>query len=738
MNAYVRIIKANIDYDKKYTYIVPESIAHCAHVGVFVNVPLGSRTELGIIVGFEPENAPESPYRLKRIIGMSDAYRPLTEKQLRLAELMTERYVCSFVEAVRTIATPKTSIKQTLVRLAVSEDEALALTEDSKIKSIGQINIIKYLLKEKKSEKKELLMVCDCTAATLGSLKKKNIIEVYEEDAEPGEDSLRSESCSLEMPKNFNDEQRSAFRLLDGLRQKKVFSEALIYGITGSGKTEIYLQLIDKALSEGQGAILLVPEIVLTEQMIKRVISRFGSNAAVLHSRLTDRERAAEMAKLESGRVRLAVGVRSCVFAPVKNLKLIICDEEQEPSYKSFETRPYYNAGDVAAMRMRLEEGLVVYGSATPRVTTFFRAVKGEIALARLTKRATDSSLPEVTFVDMKEELKAGFRSPVSRTLAGELKKNLEKGEQSIIFLPRRGYSAKLVCLNCGKTIGCRRCRVPMSYHKNADRIICHYCGMTERTPRECPYCGDRNISPRTYGTEMAEEELKRLFPTTEIVRMDTDSTRLKNGHKKLLERFEKENVPFLVGTQMVAKGLDFANVTLVGVISADSILNLSEYNARERTFVLLTQVFGRAGRSEKAGRAVLQTMTPDSEVYKYAAAQDYNAFYESEIDYRKISGYPPFKAVCTFSVSHTDDRTAYNAAAELKALFEKSEPEIETLSVIRCAIPKINDRYRWNFVAKDESLERLLSAVGKFYRKLSRPVCEKYKDLRFSVDVEC
>ena len=445
-----------------------------------------------------------------------------------------------------------------------------------------------------------------------------------------------------------------------------------------------------------------------------------------------------------AGEAKIVLGVRSAVFAPVKNLGLIIVDEEQEPSYKSFEQRPYYNANEVAAMRMKIAGGTAVYGSATPRVTTYYRAQQGKIGYTFLSERAQSGALPEVITVDMKAEIAGGLRSPVSPRLAAEIAKNIEAGEQTIVFIPRRGHSARLVCLACGKTIGCRYCHIPVTYHKSAGRLICHYCGTTAPVPSVCPNCGSRSITGRTYGTEAVADEISALFPGVPVLRMDNDTTRSVDGHRKIIERFENEKVPVLVGTQMVAKGLDFPNVTLVGVINADSLANMSEYNASERAFQLLTQVFGRAGRTgEKPGRCVLQTLEPNSSLVADACAQDYGSFYRREIVFRQSIGFPPFSAIAFVTVSGKDDRHVFDTAAALrgKIVSELESADggfkAEVMKVTRTAVPKIDDRYFWRFAVRSEDTEALIGLMNRFNDKEAVPLMRNERGVYVSIDID-
>ncbi len=771
MNAKIRIIRSNSSFDIEYTYIVPDEMRGDAHVGVFVDVPFGnSPKSLGLIVGLEEGDdhvqVGGKSMPLKPIGAINNAYRPLDEKQLELCDMMAERYVCGTAEACRLmmIKTREVSPKTVkAVRLKVSAEEALDYLKNRKSVKEGAFSAVKMLSENPEGvPEKTLITVCEISQGAIKRLRDDGIVDRFDgENIESETGTAAGNPEGIQEPSStrpevvLNKGQQEAFDRLSELLFSGKFSEFLLRGVTGSGKTEVYFKLMGQALEKGFGAILLVPEIVLTEQMIKRVRKAFGEGVAVLHSRMTDKKRAEEYARIEKGEARIVLGVRSAVFAPVRNLKLIILDEEQEPSFKSFDARPYYHAGEVAAMRLLQEKGLLVYGSATPRVTTFHRAVSGEIGYAFLRERAFAQSMPEVIIVDMKKEAASGNNSPVSLTLASEIKKNIERGEQSIIFLPRRGYSSKLICSGCGRMIVCRNCGVPMTYHKNNERLVCHYCGTSKQRPSVCPACGSPRISGRTFGTEFAEDEIERLFPGVPVVRMDSDTTRMADGHRKLLEKFEQEKVPILIGTQMVAKGLDFPNVTLVGIVNADSLMAISEYNASERAFQLLTQVTGRAGRDpKKPGRCVLQTMNPSSSVIRTASEQDYDRFAELELDYRKTLEYPPFASIANVTVSGADDKGVYENALALREAagkiaeetFGKDSGAVELMKVTRSGLPKVDDNYFWCFTVKSQSSGNLLAVLNRLKNTVVTGAVKKnsaikdgkqIKNFRISIDAE-
>ncbi|MBP1587540.1 MAG: primosomal protein N' [Clostridia bacterium] len=714
LQADVRIIRADSSYDTNYTYLVPDELRGEIREGVFVNVPLGASGKVnGIVValqeGGETKTVDGKVYELKYVEGVNGLFQPLDGEQMRLAEDIARRYVTSVAAAYRLISVRagKLTGKVNIVAPLADRETVDAYFKAKKSKRIQTLDAVAMLLEKGPTEENELVRHTGVTKRMLTVLVNDGIItreqtvkvmdpETYTDAEDSGkgdhaaEDSGKGDHAAgdaaytalpvrkSDAPRVLNDEQRAA---LDALREKLdsgAFAEFLLRGVTGSGKTEVYFQLIDCALSRGISAIMLVPEIVLTEQMIKRITSRFGGDVAVIHGGIGPAKKAQEYERMRRGLTKIVLGARSAVFAPLKNLGLIIIDEEQEPSYKaepahggagSFaaESDIYYSAPEVAAMRMRHLNGLVVYGSATPRVTTAYRAEQGEIGFALLSKRALASSMPKVEIVDMKKEISGGNMTPVSSRLAAELHKNIEKGEKSIIFVPRRGFSARLTCENCGKVVGCRNCLIAVSYHKSADRIVCHHCGATEVAPRLCPSCGSAALTSKVYGSEMVEETVRKLFPAVNVVRMDSDTTKLPGSHEALLQQFTAPGPAILIGTQMVTKGLDFPDVTLVGVTGGDSLAAVGEYNSGERAFVLLTQVFGRAGRTaEKPGRCVLQTMDPEAKIIGQAARQDYDAFYRDTVKYRRDLDFPPFASVASITVSGKDDRGAFRLCAYL------------------------------------------------------------------------
>nr|WP_279285647.1 primosomal protein N' [Colidextribacter sp. OB.20] len=530
---------------------------------------------------------------------------------------------------------------------------------------------------------------------TVRSLEKSGILTLENQEV------LRSASLDdvpPVPPPVLNGEQQAAFEGLDALARQNKPAAALLYGVTGSGKTQVYIRLIQETLSRGRTALVLVPEIVLTPQLLRIFASHFGKQVAVLHSSLRAGERYDEWKRARRGDAQVVIGTRSAVFAPLDNLGLIILDEEQESSYKS-ENAPRYHAREVAKYRCVQNGALLVLGSATPSIETMYQAREGQIGLFRLKNRYNQKALPQVLIVDLKEELRQGNPSSISSVLKRELEENFKREEQAILFLNRRGASRMVSCGECGEVPECPRCSVKLTYHSANDRLMCHHCGYSRRLPPVCPSCGGQLNFVGT-GTQRVEEELRDLFPWAEVLRMDTDTVSAAHPHEALLDRFRKERVPILVGTQMVAKGLDFENVTLVGGIAPDLSLYVDDFRAGERTFSLLTQVVGRAGRGSKQGRAVIQTFTPDNDVIRCAASQDYDGFYEREIELRRLRRDPPFAQHVVITAAGLEEGAVLRCCTRLRRALERELPNIpgewRLVGPAPAAVAKVNNRYRY------------------------------------------
>ena len=646
---------------------------------------------------------------LRDVLG-DGAEKPI--KAMKKAEILT----CE-TDAKRKIADKS----HRMVELAVNTEDAYALTEPKRRSAPARYEVVNFLATAGRTPAAEVSYYTGASSRTLKTMEKAGLIAFSEEeelrvpsldDVEPGPEIV------------LNEEQQRAFEEILGRVQAAKPSVTLLHGVTGSGKTQVYLRLVQETLALGKTAMVLVPEIVLTPQMMRKFSSYFGSRVAMLHSSLKMTERYDQWKRIRRGEVDVVLGTRSALFAPLKNLGLIIMDEEQEGSYQS-ENVPRYDAREVAKYLCVREKAALVFGSATPTVETAWAVEQGSYQKALLRRRYNENALPEVLIADLRQEILNGNPGLISTPLRQELEKNLAAGEQSILFLNRRGSSRMLLCGECGYVPQCPRCSTAMTYHSANGRLMCHYCGHSEPAADTCPECGGwmKHVGA---GTQKVEEELRELFPEAGILRMDADTTA--GGHEEILQTFERERVPILLGTQMVAKGLDFENVTLVGVLSADISLYVDNYRAAERTFSLLTQVVGRAGRGGKTGRAVIQTYTPGNDVIRCAARQDYDAFYESEIRMRRLRRYPPFADLFTVTVSGTEEgrvlRAAVSVRETLRQLCRRPElaaEEPEVLGPAPAPVVKVNNRFRYRctLVGKnDKATREMLAWLQKDFAK--------------------
>ena len=609
--------------------------------------------------------------------------------------------------------------KELVASLAIPPEEAMALVTPRRRSAPLRYAVTELLCALGSASAKELCYFTGAANATLRSLEKSGILRLEHREVFR---RVTVEAGERAAPPVLNAEQQAAFEGLDALAAVGRPAAALLYGVTGSGKTQVYLRLIYEALARGRTAMVLVPEIALTPQLLRIFASHFGDDIAVLHSSLRAGERYDEWKRVRSGQARVVIGTRSAVFAPLRNLGLLILDEEQESTYKS-ENVPKYHARDVAKYRCAQNDALLVLGSATPSVESMYHARRGDYRLFTLRRRYNEQALPEVLIADMKKELRAGNGTSLSGPLRAGLAAAMEAGEQSILFLNRRGASRMVTCGECGEVPTCPRCSVHLTYHSANGRLMCHYCGHSEPLPDACPSCGGA-LNFLGYGTQKVEEELHAAFPGREILRMDTDTVSATQSHEKLLSRFEKERIPVLVGTQMVAKGLDFENVTLVGVISADLSLYVDDYRAGERTFSLLTQVVGRAGRGAKQGRAVIQTFTPENDVIRCAARQDYDSFYEQEIELRRMRLCPPFRELFVLTASGPLESAVLRTCMRLRRSLEGwlAQPpfrdwELTVLGPAPASVAKINDRYRYRLTLAAQNTKEIRAMVAHLVR---------------------
>lgn len=532
-----------------------------------------------------------------------------------------------------------------------------------------------------------------------------------------------------------NHEQEQAILKINESIVKNEFKEFLLYGITGSGKTEVYLQIIKYLISLDKGAIVLVPEISLTPQTVKRFGERFGNTIAVIHSRLSKGQKYEEWSRIKKGEARVVIGARSALFSPINNLGLVIIDEEHDSSYKSGQT-PFYHACEVAQELCRMNNAVLVRGTATPDICTYYKSTTGEIETITLKKRTNNKPLPEVDIVDMREELIEGNKMIFSRKLYSEVKSNLERREQTILFLNRRGYDTFVSCRNCGFVAKCLNCSIALTYHNEDNKLICHYCGAKYKNFDKCPICNSNCIKHFGIGTQKVEESVKKLFPQASVMRMDLDTTSKKNSHEEILREFKNNKIDILIGTQMIAKGHDFANVTLVGVIAADTSLNMNDFRAAERTFNLLTQVSGRAGRGDKKGRVIVQTY--ESENYSILAAKEHNydRFYNQEVKIREQLNYPPFCDIIIMNISGRDEKTVIESSKLIREIFNEqfqSFTDVLVLPEVPAPISKINKKIRWRIMIKCKLTEEINDKINNLL--ISKKIV-KIKEVDWTIEL--
>ena len=689
--------------DRPFDYAIPLDMKEKVQPGVRVEVPFtraNRRTE-GIVLALAPIGAYE---KLKPISEVLDETPILTQAQIKLALWMHERFFCTVYEAVKAMLPAGLWFKNgkrrvsdkyvTMAALAVPAEEAAEAAEQKRRRAPQQSELLRTLCAIGRAALPDLREFTGASLQSVRALRDAGLISL--EDVLVYRRPEAPEGERQPLPK-LNSEQTKAFKGILKLAGGKKASGALLFGVTGSGKTTIYIRLIAEMRRRGKTAILLVPEIALTPQMLRTFSSHFGDDIAVLHSSLSAGERLDEWRRIKNGEAGVVIGTRSAIFAPAEDLGIIIIDEEQEDSYKS-ENAPRYHARDVAKFRCAQDNALLLLGSATPDVESRWRAEQGSYAYFTLSRRFNEQSMPSVEIVDMKRELRRGNGSSISERLRSEISENLERGEQSILFLNRRGANKLITCVDCGFTYSCPNCSVSLTYHSFSRRLMCHHCGYTQRLDEHCPECGGTLKYVGT-GTQKLVEELHELFPDTPVLRMDTDTVAPAGGHDVLLERFQTERIPIMVGTQMVTKGLNFENVTLVGVISADQSLYAGDYRATERTFSLITQVVGRSGRFEKPGRAVIQTFTPENETIRQAARQDYESFYRAEIELRRLQALPPFTELLCITMSGREESLVLGCAAKARdELLDatRSESGVRVLGPAPLSVLRVNNNYRY------------------------------------------
>lgn len=722
--------------NRTFDYQIPKEMEEYIYVGTKVLVPFGraKKLEEGFVVGFK-EN---TEYEVKEIAKIEEN---LTEKQIELAKWMSKKYYCNVTDCIKLMQTPGTRTKENKIKdktinsvyLKKEVEEIEYEIQSGMIKSEKHQRVLNFVKNNEGATIPEIESFTDCSRAIVNTLIKNGYLEIVEQTVK--RDPLANKQIEHIEKLILNDEQLQAYNSVRQAIKENRFEEFLLFGVTGSGKTEIYLQLIDDIVKEDKAAIMLVPEISLTPQMIERFIARFGKEQiAVLHSKLSIGERHDEWERIRENKAKIIIGARSAIFAPIPNLGLIIIDEEHDSSYKS-ESVPKYDAKEIAKKIAKENNCPLVLGSATPDLTTYYKAQQGEITLLALTKRANNSKLPSVDVVDLKMELANGNRSMLSYKLHDAIQKNLEEKRQTILFLNRRGYSTFIMCRECGYTVKCKNCDISLTYHRFENKLKCHYCGYEEDVVTVCPECHSTKIRYFGTGTQKLEQEINKVFPQATTIRMDVDTVSKKNSHEEILNKFRNENIDILIGTQMVVKGHHFPNVTLVGVIAADSSLNIDDYRANERTFQILTQVAGRAGREQLEGNVIIQTYNPENFAIQCAKEQNYDKFYNTEIALREQLKYPPFSDIILIGFSSLNENEVKQIAEKTYQYFRKmfNTEEFNVLKPMPSPIDKIQNRFRWRIIIKGIMTENANGILNEYLQKFYN--CT-YKNTKVTIEI--
>lgn len=727
MYKYAGVIVNNsfIKLDKIFTYKIPEKLKNRVEIGFRVKVPFGIGNKIldGFIVRLYSKK--KESMDVKDINDICDDFSLFTEKDLELIENMREKYLCTYLECIK-VFTPAGIFK------GIKNKKKNFIFAGKKLE--GKFNKDPYksiyeLIKNNNGmyTKNFINKSYNVSLSSLNTMIKYGFI-LSGEKIVNRYNTVEYEKYSK---KKLNKEQQNAVdKIINS--HKRIF---LIHGVTGSGKTEIYMHIVEKALKENKESLILVPEIALTPQMVERFKGRFGSGISVVHSKLSDGERYDEWMRIKKKKVKVAIGARSAIFLPFENLGFIIIDEEHEGSYKS-DSNPKYNVKEIGEMKCSQYGCKMILGSATPSIETYYRCKTGEIELITIENRVNGIRMPEVEILDMRKELLNNNKSMFSRALYKAICDRLAKKEQIILFLNRRGYSTFVSCRKCGYVFKCNKCDISFTYHYDKKKLICHYCGSVSDIPKMCPKCFSKYVKYFGLGTEKVEQEIKRLFPEADVLRMDFDTTRSKNSYEDIYNKFKNKKADILIGTQMVAKGLDFKDVTLVGVIAADVSINLPDFRAAERTYELITQVSGRAGRGEKPGKVIIQTYNPEIYSIRCAADNDYKSFYQEEINIRKNMEYPPFVDLLLINMSSKNEnlliKSIQNVGIFLKSMWEKDD-RITLLGPCPCQISKIKELYRWQIILKGQIEIEDAKNVRKTVYHLLKHV---YNDIRVSIDM--
>lgn len=727
MKLYAEVIinSEALEIDRPFTYKVPEEFNNEIKIGQIVKVPFGkgNKTSEGFILNLK--NDDNIKFKTKNIAAILVKDPVIDEDDINLIEFLREKTLCKYIDAFRLL------IPVGIMKGAKAKKKRVIVLKNEDLSNIknpdGYKKIVEFFKTNSgKYTKSELINEHSISQYKLNKLIENEVLSIEEESVFRYNDRVYNKDSA----KTLTIEQENIIREYIN-SDDKMF---LLKGVTGSGKTEVYMKLVERVLLEGKSAIILVPEIALTPQMIERFKGRFGVNVALFHSKLSDGERFDEWFRVKEGKAKVIVGARSAIFLPAKNLGLIIIDEEHENTYKS-EQNPKYQTKEVAEYLSELKGCKVILGSATPSIETYYRALTGEMKLLELNSRVDNKPMPPMKVIDMRNELKGGNKSLFSRELFIAIQERLKRKEQIILFLNRRGFSTFVSCRSCGYVFKCDECDISMTYHKNG-LLICHYCGKTKREPRECPKCHSKYVKFFGAGTQRIEEEVKKYFNNVRILRMDVDTTRDKHSYERIYNTFKNGEADILIGTQMVSKGLDFKNVTLVGILAADMSINIPDYRAAERTFQIITQVAGRAGRGDKQGEVLIQTYTPQHYSLQYAVNYDYEGFYEKEFTVRAMMKYPPFGKLLLINGTSKKEELLKNFMHKITMMIKplvESCLDIEILGPIPCMISKVKENYRWQIVIKGEFDSYFSKNIKEILYDENKNV---YNDIRISMDI--
>lgn len=727
MKLYAEVIinSEALEIDRPFTYKVPEEFNNEIKIGQIVKVPFGkgNKTSEGFILNLK--NDDNIKFKTKNIAAILVKDPVIDEDDINLIEFLREKTLCKYIDAFRLL------IPVGIMKGAKAKKKKVIVLKNEDLSNIknpdGYKKIVEFFKTNSgKYTKSELINEHSISQYKLNKLIENEVLSIEEESVFRYNDRVYNKDSA----KTLTIEQENIIREYIN-SDDKMF---LLKGVTGSGKTEVYMKLVERVLLEGKSAIILVPEIALTPQMIERFKGRFGVNVALFHSKLSDGERFDEWFRVKEGKSKVIVGARSAIFLPAKNLGLIIIDEEHENTYKS-EQNPKYQTKEVAEYLSELKGCKVILGSATPSIETYYRALTGEMKLLELNSRVDNKPMPPMKVIDMRNELKGGNKSLFSRELFIAIQERLKRKEQIILFLNRRGFSTFVSCRSCGYVFKCDECDISMTYHKNG-LLICHYCGKTKREPRECPKCHSKYVKFFGAGTQRVEEEVKKYFNNAGILRMDVDTTRDKHSYERIYNTFKNGEADILIGTQMVSKGLDFKNVTLVGILAADMSINIPDYRAAERTFQIITQVAGRAGRGDKQGEVLIQTYTPQHYSLQYAVNYDYEGFYEKEFTVRAMMKYPPFGKLLLINGTSKKEELLKNFMHKITMMIKplvENCLDIEILGPIPCMISKVKENYRWQIVIKGEFDSYFSKNIKEILYDENKNV---YNDIRISMDI--